>query len=106
MARNWHRQHPQSSSREVAAIAEALWESSVREEMVLAALLHGHDLKSRRHFGLRTVDRWVATIDNWETADAVGMSVLAPWVADEPERRLPTLHQLSRRRNPWARQFQ
>lgn len=105
MARRWHRGHPEASSADVAALADGLWSRAVREEMVLATLLHGHDRRSRERFGLRTVDRWVRSIDNWETADAVGMSLLAPWVADDPERGYRTLDLLSRRRNPWARRL-
>jgi 3-methyladenine DNA glycosylase AlkD len=105
MAGRWHREHPGAGGREIAAVAGALWAKEIREEMVLAALIHGRDAESRRYFGLRTLDRWAATIDNWETADALGMSVLAPWVADRPDRGFRTLEQLARRRNPWARRL-
>lgn len=105
LARRWHRRYPEANPGDVAALADALWSRGVREEMVLAALLHGHDRKAREGFGLRTVDRWVRSIDNWETADAVGASLLAPWVADDPERGYRTLDLLSRRRNPWARRL-
>ena len=102
LARDWHRAHPGAEPVAVARLADALWNRAVREEMVLAVLILGRDRRSRERFGLRTVDRWLPLIDNWETADALGMWVLAPWVADDPERRYGTLDVLSRRRNPWA----
>ncbi len=43
IARGWHRAHPGAAADEVAALADALWNARVREEMVVAALLHGFD---------------------------------------------------------------
>jgi len=103
VARGWHREHPDAGPADVAAVADALWARRVREEMVVAALVHGHDARSRRRFGLRTVDRWSRSLDNWETADALGAWLTAPAVADDPSRRFPMLETLAGRRNPWAR---
>jgi len=103
IAGGWHRQHPEASPGEVAALADLLWGRSIREEMVVGALLHGHDTSSRSRFGLRTVDRWCRSVDNWETADAMASWLAAPAVADDPQRRFPMLEMLVGRRNPWAR---
>ena len=84
-------------------MADALWATSVREEMVVGALLHGHDAASRSSLGLRRADRWAASLDNWETSDAMAAWLTAPAVADDPERRYPMLETLAGRRNPWAR---
>jgi 3-methyladenine DNA glycosylase AlkD len=87
----------------VAAVADALWQRAVREEMVVAALLHGHDERSRSRFGLRRADRWARLVDNWETADALGAWLAARATADDPGRRYPMLETLAGRTNPWSR---
>jgi 3-methyladenine DNA glycosylase AlkD len=89
----------------VAEVCDALWACSIREEMVVAALIHGHDPASRSRLGLRTVERWTKTVDNWETADALGAWLVARSVADDPDRRYPMLETLVRRRNSWARRI-
>ncbi|MCJ7726087.1 MAG: DNA alkylation repair protein [Acidimicrobiia bacterium] len=103
IAKAWHREHPDASGEQVAALADALWGVGVREEMVVAALLHGHDRRSRSSMGLRRADRWSRHLDNWETADAMAAWLTAPAVADDPGRGYPMLETLAGRSNPWAR---
>jgi 3-methyladenine DNA glycosylase AlkD len=103
IANGWHRHHPEAAPLEVAALADALWTTGVREEMVVAALLHGHDPDTRSTLHLRRADRWLRTVDNWETSDAMAAWLMAPAVADDPHRRYPMLETLAGRRNPWAR---
>lgn len=103
IAGGWHREHPDADPRAVAALADLLWSRSIREEMVVGALLHGRDSSSRSRFGLRTADRWCRSTDNWETSDAMAAWLVAPAVADDPHRRFPMLETLVGRRNPWAR---
>jgi len=103
IAAGWHREHPDADPRLVATLADLLWSRSIREEMVVGALLHGRDVGSRSRFGLRTADRWCRSIDNWETSDALAAWLAAPAVADDPRRRFPMLETLIGRRNPWAR---
>ena len=103
IARAWHRSHPEAGPAAVAELADALWATSIREEMVVAALLHGHDPESRKPLGLRRVDRWSGSLDNWETSDALGAWLVARAVGDDPARRFPMLEALAGRRHPWAR---
>ena len=103
IAGGWHREHPDIDPRLVATLADLLWSRSIREEMVVGALLHGRDAGSRSRFGLRTADRWCRSVDNWETSDAMAAWLTAPAVVDDPRRRFPMLETLAGRRNPWAR---
>jgi 3-methyladenine DNA glycosylase AlkD len=105
LARAWHREHPAASSREVLALADALWARAIREEMVLAAMLVGGEPAVRQVFGMRRLYRWGALLDNWETTDNLGARVLGPWAAAEPGECLATLELLSRQRNPWLRRL-
>ena len=104
LARAWHREHPAAAG-EVLALADALWERAVREEMVLAAMLVERQPAARDAFGLRRLDRWGALLDNWETTDNLGGRVLGPWAAADPESRLGTLERLAGRRHPWLRRL-
>ena len=105
LARTWHREHPAVPVAEVLALADALWERAVREEMVLAAMLLERRPAARDAAGLRRLDRWGALLDNWETTDNLGGRVVGPWVAADPEARLGTLERLAGRRNPWLRRL-
>ncbi len=105
LARGWHREHPAAAPTEVAGVAEALWATGIREEMVVAALIHGHDAASRSTFGLRRADRWARLLDTWETTDQLGMGLVGPWVVDDVSARLGVVDTLSRRRNPWSRRL-
>ena len=103
IAAAWHREHPGAAPDDVAALADVLWGTAIREEMVTAALLHGHDRRSRARMGVRRADRWARSIDNWETADALAAWLVARRVADDPGRGFGMLETLAGRRNPWAR---
>lgn len=103
VARSWRREHRDLSAPMVAELCDQLWHRAVREEMVVAALIHGHDGPARSRFGLRTVDRWAKLVDNWEIADALGAWLAARAVGDDPARRYPMLGTLVGRRNPWSR---
>jgi 3-methyladenine DNA glycosylase AlkD len=105
MGRRWHRDHPGAAPADVAALSDELWAVSIREDMVVACLIHGHDSRARSRFGPRRVDRWVRSIDNWELTDWLGGVLLGPWVGDDPDARLGVLERLVRRHNPWARRL-
>lgn len=105
LARSWHREHPGAPVDEVLALADALWERAIREEMVLGAMLVERRPAVREGFGLRRIDRWGSLLDNWETTDNLGGRVVGPWVAADPEARLDTLEHLAGRRNPWLRRL-
>lgn len=105
LARAWHREHGAAPVAEVLALADALWERAVREEMVLATMLLQRRAAARDAAGLRRLDRWGALLDNWETTDNLGARVVGPWAAADPEARLGTLERLAGRRNPWLRRL-
>jgi 3-methyladenine DNA glycosylase AlkD len=105
LARLWHRRNPGALPEEVAALAENLWSRSVREEMVLAVMVLGKVGRQRGLFGLETVERWSPLIDNWETADTLGIGLLGPWVADDPAGRFPGLEALAGNPSPWCRRL-
>jgi 3-methyladenine DNA glycosylase AlkD len=105
LARAWHRAHPKAESAEVFALADALWQRAIREEMVLAAMLVGLRAPVREGFSRPRLERWGELLDNWETTDNLGGRVLGPWVAAAPQDRLGTLETLTGESNPWLRRL-
>jgi len=105
LGRAWHREHAAVAAPEVLAVADALWDRGVREDMVLAAMLVERRREARDALGLRRLDRWGALLDNWETTDNLGGRVVGPWAAADPGARLSTLERLAGRRNPWLRRL-
>ncbi len=105
VARSWASEHRDLSGADVLAVADALWDQAVREEMVVATMLvarHRHALAS---FGWRRLDRWGRLLDNWETTDNLGGRVVGPWVAADPQDRVGGLERLVGRRSPWMRRI-
>jgi len=104
-AATWAREHRSVGPGEVLALADALWDTAVREEMVTGTMILEHRPDARERFGVRRYDRWAVLLDNWETTDNLGGRVLGPWAAAEPRIRLGTLERFARRRNPWLRRL-
>jgi 3-methyladenine DNA glycosylase AlkD len=105
LARSWIREHKDVDGSQVLAVADALWQQAVREEMVVAAMLVGGHGEALDSFGWRRLDRWGRLLDNWETTDNLGGRVLGPWVAARAESRMVGLERRVGRRNPWMRRI-
>lgn len=105
VARRWLRAHPKATGDDILALADELWMRAVREEMVTATFLVGRHPAARHRFGARRIDRWGRLLDTWETTDNLGGRVVGPWAVADPERRLPVLAGLTRRRNPQMRRL-
>jgi 3-methyladenine DNA glycosylase AlkD len=105
VARGWLRDRRGAGPREVAALADRLWRSGVREEQLLACfLLAGHQA-GLAAIGLPGVRGWLPLLDNWETTDQLGMNVLGPLVALDAGARLGELERLAGDPRPWARRL-
>ena len=101
----WVGEHRAAGAGEVMALADALWDAAIREEMVTATMILERRPDARETFGVRRYDRWAVRLDNWETTDNLGGRVLGPWAATDPGTRLGTLERLAGRRNPWLRRL-
>jgi 3-methyladenine DNA glycosylase AlkD len=105
IARDWQRAHQQVARDDLLALVEALWDGASQEERALAIeLLAGH----RRHIpGLMwdDFDRWRRRLDNWGLTDALGSSVLGPWLLADPDARLSHLWTLIADEDVWSRRL-
>lgn len=105
IARDWQRAHQQVARDDLLALVEALWDGASQEERALAIeLLAGH----RHHIPGLTwddFDRWRRQLDNWGLTDALGSSVLGPWLLADPDARLGHLWTLIADEDVWSRRL-
>ena len=101
----WHRANRGADPVDVGALCDELWSRAIREEMVVAALIHGRDAASRSSFGRERLMRWVPLLDSWETTDQLGMTVLGPWIGDDTGARIGVLDCLAGDGRPWVRRL-
>jgi 3-methyladenine DNA glycosylase AlkD len=104
-AADWLRAHPGATGEQVAGLADRLWGTGVREEQLVACLLLARDRAALAATDPGRVRGWTALLDNWETTDQLGMNVLGPLVALDPEGRLGLLSALAADPHPWARRL-
>ena len=103
-AGRWLRGHRDTVPAEVAALADRLWRTGIREEQLVACfLLAGHRAALAATDPARVGWTWTALLDNWETTDQLGMNVLGPLVALDAEARFPMLRAMAGDRHPWTR---
>jgi 3-methyladenine DNA glycosylase AlkD len=96
----WSRAHKASEPGEVLAVAEALWATGWREEMLVAITLLKPVLPS---VGWELVERWSADFENWEQVDHFG-DVSGEMLLSRPEL-LPEVNKLEASAHPWQRRL-
>jgi 3-methyladenine DNA glycosylase AlkD len=105
-AAGWRREHRHATPAQVAELADRLWNAGIREEQLVACFLLAGD---RAALAATDPDRvgwhWTALLDNWETTDQLGMNVLGPLVALDPDRRFRLLQAMAADPSPWARRI-
>jgi 3-methyladenine DNA glycosylase AlkD len=102
-AAGWLRGHRQAGPAQVAELADRLWHAGVREEQLVACFLLAGDRAALAATDPARVRAWTALLDNWETTDQLGMNVLGPLVALDPDRRFGLLEAMAGDPDPWAR---
>ena len=102
-AAGWLRAHPEATAEQVAELADRLWHTGIREEQLVACFLLARDRAALAATDPARVRAWTALLDNWETTDQLGMNVLGPLVALDPDRRFPLLASMAADPHPWTR---
>jgi 3-methyladenine DNA glycosylase AlkD len=102
-AAGWRRRHRDAAPAEVAALADRLWHAGIREEQLVACFLLAGDRAALAATDPDRVRAWTALLDNWETTDQLGMNVLGPLVALDPDRRFGLLAAMAADPHPWTR---
>jgi 3-methyladenine DNA glycosylase AlkD len=99
----WRRGHRRADPAQVAELADRLWHAGIREEQLVACFLLAGDRAALAATDPDRVRAWTALLDNWETTDQLGMNVLGPLVALDPDRRFALLEAMAGDPQPWAR---
>ena len=102
-AAGWRRGHRKATPAQVAELADRLWNAGIREEQLVACFLLAGDRAALAATDPERVRAWTALLDNWETTDQLGMNVLGPLVALDPDRRVPLLQAMAADPHPWTR---
>jgi 3-methyladenine DNA glycosylase AlkD len=102
-AAGWRRGHPRATPAEVAALADRLWHTGIREEQLVACFVLAGNRAALAATDPERVRAWCALLDNWETTDQLGMNVLGPLVALDPAARLRLLEAMAADLHPWTR---
>jgi 3-methyladenine DNA glycosylase AlkD len=102
-AAGWRRGHRDATPAQVAGLADRLWNAGIREEQLVACFLLAGDRAALAATDPERVRAWTALLDNWETTDQLGMNVLGPLVALDPDRRVPLLQAMAADPHPWTR---
>lgn len=102
-AAGWRRRHRHATPAQVAELADRLWNAGIREEQLVACFLLAGDRAALAATDPDRVRAWTALLDNWETTDQLGMNVLGPLVALDPDRRFPLLASMAADPHPWTR---
>ena len=102
-AAGWLRGHRQAGPAQVAELADRLWHAGIREEQLVACFLLAGDRAALAATDPARVRAWTALLDNWETTDQLGMNVLGPLVALDPEARFALLEAMAGNPNPFTR---
>jgi 3-methyladenine DNA glycosylase AlkD len=102
-ATGWRRRHRHATPAQVAELADRLWNAGIREEQLVACFLLAGDRAALAATDPDRVRAWTALLDNWETTDQLGMNVLGPLVALDPDGRLPLLASMAADPHPWTR---
>jgi hypothetical protein len=102
-AAGWLRGHRQAGPAPVAELADRLWNAGIREEQLVACFLLAGDGAALAATEPARVRDWTALLDNWETTDQLGMNVLGPLVALDPDQRFGLLEAMAGDPHPWTR---
>jgi 3-methyladenine DNA glycosylase AlkD len=83
----WARSHSGASGGEVITLAEALWATGWREEMIAAVMLIARSRSAMEALSWESIERWSEQIDNWEHVDSLAGEVTGPLLRQKPELR-------------------
>ena len=99
-AAEWRRAHRANEPQDVIEVAEALWATGCREEMLIAIALLKPVLAAA---GWELVERWSADLENWEHVDSFS-DVSGAMLVANPEL-LSDVGHLADSDNPWQRRL-
>lgn len=86
-------------------LVEALWQSGMMEEKILAAKILEKIAKQHPLKAIQLVKQFSKTISNWAVCDAPGMQALKPLVKTHQPAIFELANQLNKSGNPWQQRL-
>jgi 3-methyladenine DNA glycosylase AlkD len=105
IVKSWRRQHQDMSLEDLLPLVDTLWAGHSREERMVALELLQHYPHLIPELPWAWFDQRLKDLDNWELTDVLGVGVLGPWVAFQPEQGKRQLHELLSYEDVWTRRL-
>ncbi len=104
IAAAWRRANRDAPAEDVIALADVLWNSGWREEMIVGLVLVHRSKAASQLLDWPTVERWSQGLENWEHVDHFADVITAPLLLAQPER-IDAIERLASSDNPWQRRL-
>jgi 3-methyladenine DNA glycosylase AlkD len=101
----WERAHKRVAREDLLVLVEAMWHGESREERIVALELLRPYPRWIADLTWAHFERWRLGLDNWELTDALGISILGPWLLGDPDTRLGHLKDLIAEEDVWSRRL-
>jgi 3-methyladenine DNA glycosylase AlkD len=105
IVKSWRADHKAISLEDLLPLVETLWASPSREERLIALELPMHYPQLLPALSWDWFQGKRQDLDDWELTDVLGVGVLGPWVAHDPERRASHLRRLVLDDDVWSRRL-
>ncbi len=105
IVKSWRADHKAISLEELLPLVETLWAGTSREERLIALELPMHYPRLLPALPWDWFQTKRQDLDDWELTDVLGVGVLGPWVAHDPEQRANHLHGLVLDEDIWSRRL-
>jgi len=105
IVRDWGRDHKDVSLEDLLPLVDTLWAGQSREERLVALELLMHYPHLLRELTWTWFDDRRQDLNDWELTDVLGVGLLGPWVAHDPQQRIGHLHQLVLSEDVWSRRL-
>jgi 3-methyladenine DNA glycosylase AlkD len=105
IVKGWRADHKAISLEDLLPLVETLWAGRSREERLMALELPMHYSHLLPALSWDWFQAKRQDLNDWELTDVLGVGVLGPWVAHDPERRARRLHRLVLDHDVWSRRL-
>jgi 3-methyladenine DNA glycosylase AlkD len=104
IASEWRSANKDVAAEDLITLADALWATGWREEMLLALMVLSRSRPALHLLDWPAVERWSAQIDNWEHVDQCASAVTGPLLLARPQL-IDAVRRLAVSDSPWQRRL-
>jgi 3-methyladenine DNA glycosylase AlkD len=104
VAAAWSRTHKEMSFDDLLSVCESLWASGWREERIAVMAMLGRRKETPARLAWGVIERWSASMDNWELVDNMAGLLTGPMLVARPDL-VEAIESLSGRHLVWQRRL-